>query len=234
MNRRISCPTNSCLVGPSPIASYLERPKTGKLCCVFLVNGQRQEGLDNTFIVQQLGFRYLRKRMMIIVEVDGLHPEYLGELMQGSRQHFYQGRVWEAISSRLISTLKGDPDLQKLEEEAEAEVAELEAGDQKVKEALDTLIEAHHHTPIMSRKVLGWNLAIKTLRRCSERRRLCLNRSCHFWIPDQGEPSDYPVLVSTPDTTSLWLKPGIERTLAITAQPPNAWPALASIAHMLD
>ena len=33
-------------------------------------------------------------------------------LMQGSRQHFYQGRVWEAISSRLMSTLKGDPDLQ--------------------------------------------------------------------------------------------------------------------------
>src|SRR5262245_49238648 len=40
-------------VGPSPIGSYLERPKTGKLCCVFLVNGQRQEGLDNSFIVQQ-------------------------------------------------------------------------------------------------------------------------------------------------------------------------------------
>jgi len=91
-------------VGPSPIASYLERPKTGRLCCVFLVNGQRQEALDNAFIVQHLGFKYLRKRMMIIVDVDGLRPEYLGELMQGSRQHFYQGRVWEAISSRLIAT----------------------------------------------------------------------------------------------------------------------------------
>src|ERR1700730_12985377 len=46
----------------SPVASYLERPKAGKLCCVFLVNGQRHEGMDNTFIVQQLGFKYLRKR----------------------------------------------------------------------------------------------------------------------------------------------------------------------------
>src|SRR5688500_3503341 len=52
--------------GASPVASYLERPKTGKLCCVFLVNGQRHEGLDNSFIVQQLGFKYLRKRMMVI------------------------------------------------------------------------------------------------------------------------------------------------------------------------
>src|ERR1035437_7862594 len=49
--------------GSSPIASYLERPTTGKFCCVFLVNGQRHEGLDNGFIVQQLGFKYLRKRM---------------------------------------------------------------------------------------------------------------------------------------------------------------------------
>jgi len=46
--------------GASPVTSYLERPKGGKLCCVFLVNGQRHDGLDNSFIVQQLGFKYLR------------------------------------------------------------------------------------------------------------------------------------------------------------------------------
>jgi hypothetical protein len=221
-------------VGPSPIASYLERPKTGKLCCVFLVNGQRQEGLDNTFIVQQLGFKYLRKRMMIIVEVDGLHPEYLGELMQGSRQHFYQGGVWEAISSRLISTLKGDPDLQKLEEEAEAQVAELEAGDQKVKEALDTLIEAHHQYADHVAKGSGLEPGNQDIEALLGTAAPVPQSLVSLLDPDHGEPSDYPVLVSTPDTTSLWLKPGIERTLAITAQPPNAWPALASIAHTLD
>src|SRR4029077_9352572 len=51
---------------------------------------------------------------------------------------------------------------------------------------------------------------------------------------DQGQPSDYPVLVADPDTTSLWLKPGIERTLIITSEPVNAWPALASFTHTLD
>lgn len=221
-------------VGPSPIASYLERPKTGKLCCVFLVNGQRQEGLDNTFIVQQLGFKYLRKRMMIMVDVDGLKPEFLGELMQGSRQHFYQGRVWEAIFTRLTSTLKGDPDLQKLEEEAEAEVAELEAGDQKVKEALDTLIEAHHqyadHVATGSGLEPGTQDANALLGAAPPVPESLVS----LLDPEQGQASDYPVLVSTPDTTSLWLKPGVERSLAITSQPPNAWPALASIAHTLD
>jgi hypothetical protein len=190
--------------------------------------------LDNTFIVQQLGFKYLRKRMMIIVEVDGLHQEYLGELMQGSRQHFYQGRVWEAISSRLSATLKGDPDLQKLEEEAEAEVAELEAGDQKVKEALDTLIEAHHQYADHVTKGSGLEPGNQDVEALLGSAPPVPESLVSLLNPDQGEPSDYPVLVSTPDTTSLWLKPGIERTLTIGAQPSNAWPAVASIAHTLD
>jgi hypothetical protein len=221
-------------VGPSPIASYLERPKKGKLCCVFLVNGQRQEGLDNTFIVQQLGFKYLRKRMVIIVDVDGLQQEYLGELMQGSRQHFYQGRVWEAISTRLIATLKGDPDLQKLEEEAEAEVAELEAGDQKVKEALDTLIEAHHQYADHVAKGAGLEPGNQDADALLGTAPPVPESLVSLLDPDQGSPSDYPVLVSIPDATSLWLKPDTERTLTIAAQPANAWPALASIAHTLD
>jgi len=32
----------------------------GKECIVFLVNGQRQEAWDNTFIQRELGFKYLR------------------------------------------------------------------------------------------------------------------------------------------------------------------------------
>lgn len=221
-------------IGPSPVASYLERPKTGKLCCVFLVNGQRQEGLDNGFIVQQLGFKYLRKRMMIVVDVDGLKPESLGELMQGSRQHFYQGRVWEAISSRLIATLKGDPDLQKLEEEAEAEVAELEAGDQKVKEALDTLIEAHHQYSDHVTHGAGLEPGHQDAEALLGTAPPVPATLVSLLNPDQGQPSDYPVLIAKPDTTSLWIKPNSERSLEVSASPPNAWPALASMAHTLD
>src|SRR5689334_6053002 len=68
--------------GATPVSSYLETGR-GKRCVVFLVNGQRQESDDNGFIVNDLGFRYLRSRMMIMVDVDGLAPEAIGRLMQG-------------------------------------------------------------------------------------------------------------------------------------------------------
>lgn len=220
--------------GSSPVASYLERPKTGKLCCVFLVNGQRQDGMDNTFIVQQLGFKYLRKRMIVIVDVDGMRPEALGLLMQGSRQGFYKGHVWDAIYGRLIATLKGDPELQKLEEEAEAQVSELQAGDQKVKEALDTLIEAHHQYADHVVSGIGAEPGLQDADGPLGAAATVPESLVSLLSDDQGQPSDYPVLVSAPDATSLWLKPGVERSLTITSQPPNAWPALASFTHALD
>src|SRR3984893_6132406 len=127
----------------APVSSYLESSR-GKRCVVYLVSGQRQEFDDNGFIVQDLGFRYLRARMMIMVDVDGLVPEAIGRLMQVSRQGFYRGAIREAITRRIIATLKGDPDLVRLEEEAEEAVSELSAGDEKVKQTLDQLIDSHH------------------------------------------------------------------------------------------
>ena len=129
--------------GATPLSSYLESSR-GKRCVVCLVNGQRQEFLDNSFIVQELGFKYLRARMMIAVDVDGLAPEAIGKMMQGSRQGFYRGHIWEAMMKRIVAMLKTDPDLVRLEEEAEELVSELKAGDEKVRQTLDQLIEAHH------------------------------------------------------------------------------------------
>src|SRR5262245_26121254 len=45
-----------------PVASFLEEPKRGRQCCVFLINGQRQHAWDNQFIVRDLEFKYLRNR----------------------------------------------------------------------------------------------------------------------------------------------------------------------------
>ena len=75
--------------------------------------------MDNSFIVQDLGFKYLRTRMMIAVDVDGLTPEAIGKMMQGSRQGFYRGDIRNAMMKRIAATLKEDPDLLRLEEEAE-------------------------------------------------------------------------------------------------------------------
>src|SRR5437868_14123467 len=90
--------------------------------------------------------KYLRPRILVVGDCDGLKPEAIAELMQGSRNQFYEGHVYSALESRVLATLKGDPDLRRLEEQAEDEIANLQAGDEAVKTALDQLIEAHHDT----------------------------------------------------------------------------------------
>src|ERR1700729_586737 len=42
-----------------PTATFLEEPKRGRQCCVFLINGQRQHAWDNQFIVRDLDMKYL-------------------------------------------------------------------------------------------------------------------------------------------------------------------------------
>ena len=214
--------------GQVPLASYLEKPMGGKGSCVFLVNGQRQDSLDNTFIIQKLGFKYLRNRMMIIVDVDGLEPEAIGRLMTGSRQGFYKGNTWHSIHRRLVATLKNDPDLARLEEEAEEQVSELKAGDEKVRNTLDQLIESHHnfagHTALgkgaSGAAEKGDDLGLKTK---VEGGVVILQQG------DRGSPADYPVLISQPAGNSIRVRPNERRLVTITSQPSNAWSAIASL-----
>lgn len=65
-------------------------------------------------------------------------------MMQGSRQGFYRGDIFDKITKRIVATLKNDLDLVRLEKEAEEAVSELSAGDEKVKQTLDQLIDSHH------------------------------------------------------------------------------------------
>src|ERR1051326_2565503 len=95
--------------GANPLGSYLETGR-GKHCCVFLINGQRQDALDKSFILRELDYKYLASRMMIIVDLDGLSNDAMRSLMQGSRQGLYKGEIWDAILARIIRTLKSDPE----------------------------------------------------------------------------------------------------------------------------
>jgi hypothetical protein len=45
--------------GSSEVNTYLEQPKRGRMCIVFALNGQRHDGLDNSFIVNELKMKYL-------------------------------------------------------------------------------------------------------------------------------------------------------------------------------
>lgn len=214
--------------GSTPVSSYLEAGKGGKQCCVFLVNGQRQDALDNSFIIQQLGFKYLRNRMMIVVDVDGLAPEALGKLMLGNRQEFFKGEVWYAIERELVATLKDDPDLDRLEEEAEEEVSELRAGDEKVKHTLDQLIDSHHERGLHVAAGAGIpgsadsdeNLGLQTVNK---------DGVVSLLPPSEGASADYPVLVSQPASSQVRLRPNQMRELVVKSMPANAWPALAEL-----
>lgn len=213
--------------GSTAVGSYLEKPR-GRLCCVFLVNGQRQEALDNSFIVQNLEFKYLRSRMMIIVDVDGLSPEVLGQLMQGNRQSFYRGKAWDAVFNRLVATLKNDPDIKQLEVDAEQELASLKGGDEKVREALDALIESHHSTGGL---IIGGEGPASGLTTGGT---AGLGSAQHGKVvelldPSKGDKADYPVLTLDPPINRIRLSPGEERTFVVCASPTPKWQDLASI-----
>ena len=212
--------------GATPVASYLESGR-GKRCIVFLVNGQRQEYDDNGFIVQDLGFRYLRSRMIIMIDVDGLTPNAIGRLMQGSRQAFYKGAVRDAITKRIIATLKEDPDLLRLEQEAEEAVSELSAGDEKVKHTLDQLIDSHHdHGHSFAE---GTGASSGNTHDSDELGFKKVDKGGVITLlpPDTGLAADYPVLTSQPAASIIRLRPNQPREIAIKSIPSGHWAAIS-------
>ncbi|MDX2218300.1 MAG: hypothetical protein SF172_04690 [Burkholderiales bacterium] len=207
--------------GKTPTRTYLEDPARGKECCVFLIYGQRQDAWDNTFIVRDLAKKYLRNRMLIIVDLDGLKPEATADLMSGDRQGFFQGRVYQSMSSRLISTLKRDPDLERLEEEAERELAELRTGDDAVKHALDQLIDSHHE--MADHLSAGVNQPGKGKDKGPG---AGVDRQQYVVVgpTEQGSAVDAPYLSASQTSQVFRLHPAESSSLVITTTPPEEWP----------
>jgi hypothetical protein len=218
--------------GATPVSSYLESSR-GKRCVVYLVNGQRQDFDDNSFIVQDLEFRYLRARMMIMVDVDGLAQEAIGQMMQGSRQGFYRGSVRNAITKRLIATLKEDPDLLRLEQEAEEAVSELSAGDEKVKQTLDQLIDSHHDKGHSLVDGIGGAAGDKEGDELGFKK---VNKGGVVTLlpPETGHAADYPALTSQPAASIIRLRPNQPREIAIKSIPSGHWEAVSQFTAQSD
>lgn len=214
-----------------PTATFLEEPKRGRQCCVFLINGQRQHAWDNQFIVRDLDLKYLRNRMIVVVDCDGLKPEAIAQLMQGSRHQFFEGNVYFALESRVIATLKGDPDLRRLEEEAEDDISSLQAGDEAVKAALDQLIEAHHDAA--SHATHGHSEAGEASRQEGIGGTLTQTQAFVVQSSD-GEVASDPVLAIRPDIATIRLKPNEPRRCLIHPKPEMAWKNLETMALTFD
>jgi len=216
-----------------PVSGFLEESKRGRQCCVFLINGQRLHSWDNQFIVRDLELKYLRNRMIVVVDCDGLRPEAVAELMQGSRHQFYEGNVYSAVESRLLATLKGDPDLRRLEEEAEEEISSLQAGDEAVKNTLDQLIEAHHDAA--SHTDHGHVQAGDAARDEGVRGSLTQTQDVvTIGEPTIGAVGTEPVLDLRPDIATIRIKPDDARRFLIYSKPETAWKALESMALTFD
>jgi hypothetical protein len=216
-----------------PNSTFLEEPKRGRQCCVFLINGQRQHAWDNHFIVRDLELKYLRNRMIVVVDCDGLKPEAIAHLMQGSRHQFFDGEVYSALEARVIATLKGDPDLRRLEEEEEEEISSLQAGDEAVKAALDQLIEAHHEAA--SHAAHGQDQGGEATR--SEGTSGTLIQTEQVVVEANaatGTAATEPTLSIRPDIAVLRLKPNESRRCFLFSKPEATWKAKESLVLTLD
>jgi hypothetical protein len=215
-----------------PTATFLEEPKKGRQCCVFLINGQRQHAWDNQFIVRDLGLKYLRNRMLVVVDCDGLKPDAIARLMQGSRFQFLEGTVYAALEYRVLATLKGDPDLHRLEEEAEEDISSLQAGDEAVKAALDQLIEAHHEAAVQTAH--GHAETGEATREESVAGGNLLQSQPVVVEAHAGERASEPVLVLRPDVATIRLKPKESRRCVISCRPDSMWKGLETMALTFD
>jgi hypothetical protein len=216
-----------------PTSSFLEDPKRGRQCCVFLINGQRQHAWDNHFVVRDLDMKYLRSRMIVVVDCDGLKPNAIAHLMQGSRHQFFEGAVYSALETRVLATLKGDPDLRRLEEEAEDDISSLEAGDEAVKAALDQLIEAHHDAAI--HPTHGHTEGGEANRMDGATGSLVQTQDVVVAGDSSvGVPASDPVLNMRPDVATIRLKPNEARRYLIHPTPDELWKALEVLALTFD
>ena len=212
------------------VGTFLESPSKGKLCCVFLINGQRHHGVDNSMIVHELKMKYLRKRMIIVVDLDGLSQRATSEIMQGSRGSFYEGEVYQKIRDRISATLKNDPQLLQLEEEAEEELSQLKAGDAVVQQALDQLIE--HHFDAGDHSNRGDNLAgEKEGALFGQDGKPASTKVVVFG--DSGEVAQNPALVSTIRSNTLRCYPGEKFRFKSLSFPEVEFANLKQITHEL-
>jgi hypothetical protein len=216
-----------------PTSTFMEEPKRGRQCCVFLINGQRQHAWDNHFIVRDLDLKYLRNRMIVVVDCDGLKPEAIAQLMQGSRHQFFEGKIYFDLEARVVATLKGDPDLRRLEEEAEDDISSLQAGDEAVKAALDQLIESHHDSASHASHGHGQPGAANREQGTSG----TLIQTQDVVVPGDsslGKPGTDPVLHIMPDVATIRLKPNDARKCHIYPKPEGAWKTIESMFLTVD
>ena len=203
-----------------PLSAYLEKKTYGKWCAVFLINGQRHDAWDNTFISRDLEFKFLRDRTMVIVDLDGLTESAMSEIMQGSRQGLYPSKVYAAIRTRIIQTLKSNPELKQLQVDAEQKALDMKAGDEAVKTKLNQLIEGHH---AMAQADGPGNAGGGLTEVPGGLFGEGLRDQQVVVMGGTGQHADLPVLVTNPLVNAIRIRAGESKEVEVFAEPVTAW-----------
>ena len=84
---------------------------------IYTLNGQTQGSENKTFISQDLGFRNLREYMLVSVDCSNIGTTARQELFMASRDRLKQGKYYNELKEDIISLLKSDSDIKKLDQE---------------------------------------------------------------------------------------------------------------------
>ena len=84
---------------------------------IFTLNGQTQGTENKTFISIDLGFRQLREYMLICVDCTNIKTSVRNEMFMSSRDRMREGKYYSMLKEQLISLLKNEDSLKKLNQE---------------------------------------------------------------------------------------------------------------------
>lgn len=114
------------------------------------LSGQRQDAESRTWLKNRTELPFLARNLIVQVDVDDLAPLGKRELFSSTRERAVEGQLRDEIYAEVVSTLKGDSELRRLEREERDKVLaqSTEQVDEKVRERL----RKHIKTRLKDRK----------------------------------------------------------------------------------
>ena len=125
----------------SPIRSYLD----DKHPIVLTNNGQNQGELTQRYIKVDIERPYLNGRLACHVNTDGLTPLAKRQLYTSTREQIREGFVFDKILEQVLSSLKSDEELERLNNEARERSlrSQNEANERQIKKDVSKLLKLH-------------------------------------------------------------------------------------------
>ncbi len=157
---------------------------------LFLLNGQTQGAEGWTFITQKVGFRALKKQMMVCVDCSQITASHRQELFMASRDRMKAGEDYNLLSEELASLLSSDADLKAMDKEYKGQDFRSAGNDDEIVKTMFTGLKKNGN---IQRLFTGTPGAFSVFEQKSERPAPA----------DEGEASEQPAVELKPYPTFL-------------------------------